>query len=688
MSDIKVEPVSDVPASTQSARGPSVWLKGEIEIFPSDRLAHLDQGPIKAYAARTKAGVDAFALLCEKHLQPQINLAQKYLAVGSLGLPRLLGAGVVTWTPAGLQRYVFVYENNIGQPVAGLHNFMAMGVKNDIIANVVVRKLAPILKEMRDHDFAHGHIRLTNLYTGNGKDFEKVMLGECLSAPQGTLSPSIYETIERSLTNPLGRGQASYDTDMFALGVTLALMMRQHDPLEGMSEQEILQARIEHGSYATIMGKERVVGSVLELLRGLLTDDTRSRWTIDEVMVWCEGRRVNPKQGGPQRTKASRPLDFLGEKYLRPQALAAVLTDNPLATQQLVDSGQLKLWLNRSVQDKATEERVNEAIQKATEVGVGGFHPDRLAAFLSMSLSPNMPLMYRGLKMMPDSFGRLLTEAVISKRDLNPYAEIIQNNMVLFWVNTVDNLAVDVGDLVTRFDTCRSFLRQSLTGYGIERCVYFLNPEAPCLSEKLAALYIRTPEELLDAFEVMSGQPNRPEQFFDRHIVAFLSVRDRSVIDPYIPDLSSDEKHRQVLGTLRVLALIQSRAKMKEMPGVCEWLAGLLDPLINRFHDRDVRQKIRAQVQKVKSKGDLQKLSALFDNINQNQEDFRMFRQAMRDYASYKQEYARLENDLNNNPEFGFDMGRHAAAITSAVIAGMVIILFMIYHFSQKGVSF
>ncbi len=679
------KPSDDQAAPSASSRGVSAWLKGEVEIFPSERLPHLDQGPIKAYAARTKTGVEAFAMLCEKHLQPQISLAQKYVAVASMGLPRLLASGVVTWTPAGVQRYVFIYENNVGEPLATPQNFTAMGIKNDIIANIIVRKLAPIFKEMRDHDFVHGHIRATNIFMGNGKDFDKIMLGECLSSPHGALNSSIYETIERSVAQPLGRGQASYETDMFAFGVTLAVMMRHHDPLEGMSEQEILQTRIDQGSYAAILGKERVVGSVLELLRGLLTDDVRARWTIDDVMTWVEGRRVNPKQGLPQRTKASRPLDFHGEKYLRPQSLATILSDHPLATLQLVDSGQLKLWLNRSVQDKPTEERADEAIAKATEGGTGGFHPDRLAAFLAIALSPNMPLMYRGLKMIPDSFGRVLTEAIITKRDVNPFAEIIQNNMVLFWINTVDNMAVDIGDLVTRFDTCRAFLRQSLMGYGLERCVYFLNPDAPCLSEKLAHLYVRTPEELLEAFEVMAGQPNRPEQFFDRHIVAFLSVRDRSVIDPYIPDLSSDEKHRQILGTLRVLALIQSRAKMKEMPGVCEWLAGILDPLINRFHDRDVRQKIRTQVQKVKSKGDLQKLSALFDNINQNQEDFRMFRQAMRDYTAYKQEHARLEHDLAHNPEFGFAAGRHTAAIVSGVLSAVAILLFMVVHFAQGG---
>lgn len=659
-------------------------LKGELEIFPDSPIPHLDLGSIKAYGALTKNRERAFALVCERHLVPQITSAAKYYGISSPALPRLVGAGTVDWTPLHQQRYVFVYENKLGKPVATPATLMAMNLKNDLVVNTVVRNLVPGIKDMRDVDFVHGNIRLHNLFDGGGNGLEKVMLGECLAAPQGYFQPTLYETIERGTAHPLGRGPARHEDDMYAFGVLLAVMLRGYDPLAGFTDEEIIAQKIEIGSYAAITGKERFTGSLLECLRGLLNDDPKLRWTIDDVITWLEGRRVHPKQSATSKLKASRPLDFAHEKYLRPQTLALDLPKNPKETEKLVEGKDLSQWLNRSLQDKVIEDRSEEAIEYAREKGTGSTYPERLACYLSLALSPSLPIMFRGLNFMPPAFGQMIVDAASFKKDLNPYVEIIQNQMIMFWLNVQENPG-DSGDLLTQFDTCRAFLRQSIIGYGIERCVYYLSPEAHCLSDKLKSFYIRNAEDLLNAYEKMASTSSRPEGFFDRHIVAFLSVRDRQIIDPYIPDLNSDERHRNVLATVRILAAIQARTKMPMMPGVSAWLIDTLDPLINRFHDRDARARMKTQLQKLREKGDLARISALFDNPQLFADDLRQFKAAMKDYAAFRQEHKKLSESLETDKTYGHGTGRQMAAAVSGAVATFIILVYLVYQYAGGG---
>jgi hypothetical protein len=674
-------PSADMPGGNS----PFILLKGEIEIYTEERLAKYDQGPIKAYAARSKTREKAIAYLCESHLVPQIHPSSMYYAIHNFALPKLIGAGVVDWDPLKQQRYVFVYEDNLGNPVSNSSNVHAMGLKQDLVLNTVIRNLVPALKDMRDVDFIHGNIRVSNLYDGGSQNLEKIMLGECLSAPCGFLQPALYETIERAACNPLGKGRASYEDDMYAFGVTLAVLLRESDPLADLSDNEIIARKIELGSYAALTGKERFSGSLLECLRGLLNDDRKQRWTVDDLVTWMEGRRVHPRPGANTRLKASRPIEFNKEKYLLPQLLALDLPKSPKETVRLVESNDLGQWLNRSLQDKSMEERVDSAIEQAHEGGNSGFYPDRLSCYIVLALVPSMPMIFRGLSFVPQAFGQMLVEACLLKKDLNPFVEIIQNQMALFWINTQDTPTADASEIISKFDICRAFLRHAVAGYGVERSIYFLSPESQCLSEKLKNFYVRTSEDMLIAFEHMAESGNLPEEFFDRHIIAFLSVRDRQIIDPYIPDLNSEEKHRRILATLQVLSAIQKRSQMSPMPAVTASLIDGLDPLINRFHDRDTRARIRTQLQKLRDKGEISKVAALFNNPQVFHEDFGNFKIALSNYSILRQEHSNLSRNLDENKEFGRNTGRQIAAIVSGALATLMIVIYLTYKFSGGG---
>jgi len=688
-------PPSAVPAEAAPEAAPAPEMRaadqdvrvGGYEILPNQRLKHLDQGPVLAYAARPvgHSGPAMFyALICEPWLIPRIKAAETFSNIANPCFARIVQHGVAFWPAAKGERYVFVYENNLGQPLIRTHVGHGLAWKNEKALVAVIKPIATVLLDLRDRDTIHGCINPMNMFDGGSKNIEKVILGDCVSGPPSFTQPAVFEPIERAQCDPLGKGLGTFEDDMYALGVTLTVLLRHRDPMEGLTDEQVIREKIEQGSYVALTGKERFTGAILELLRGLLYDDRAQRWTLDDMMLWLDGQRLSPKQTA-KKPKAARQIQFNGERYSRPSMLAMDLDKNPSEAVQLIDGGELEQWLQRSLEDNLTKNRFEQAVEIAHEQGRGAGYPERLASRVSIALDPDAPIRYRGARVTPEGFPNAMIDAAYFKRDLNPYVEIINQQMVMYWLNAQYDLRYDVGATVTKFDSCRGFMRQQNIIYGVERCLYFLAPDAPCYSERLRDFYVLTPEDMLRAFEKISTRPNRPELFIDRHIASFLSVRDRKVIDPYLAELNAPEMHKRVVGNIKVLGTIQQRAKMEAFPGICKWIADILSSYYERIHDRQLRQKLKERIAKLSDVGDIGKMIALVDNAEMKQKDFLDFRQAMVDYNKLRNEAHELEEKLGQPESFVKEVGREYAAIISALVGGLVILVFVFIYLTQGG---
>lgn len=685
-SQMPLSETAPVEQATQAAKSmPPVLLKGGIKIFPGNRLPQFDRGELKAYEATGVDGGKAFAIICEKNIVPQAEIIHKYAGIITPHLPKLIGCGVVDWTPNLREHFAIVYENKLGNPIMSDKNPAAMGIKAELAISTIFRNLLDAVRSMHDKGIAHGNIRVQNIFDGGSGAYEGAMLGECLSAPTGYGQSIIYETIPRALASPLGRGGAEYSDDIYALGVTMAALIRTHDPAEGLSDDEIIYQKIDMGSFNFIAGKDRFPAPILEFMRGTLNDDPALRWTYDDILTWAEGRRVSAKQGaGIVALKASRPLEFNHKKFLRPQALSVAFSKDVAAAVPPIENGELFLWINRSLQDKELEGRYEEAMSNAKNGGSGAY-ADKLACSMAIALYPENPIFYRGHRFFPTAFGNMLVNAVYNKKDMASFVDVIQSNVVSFWSKCSKFSGDGVGDAVNRIGNCQRLLAQNMIGYGIERCIYYLSPMAPCLSDKLADFYVRSAEDYLKAMEVLSTSKKRPEWFLDRHIVAFLSVRDKSIIEPYLADIAASERYRQRHGVLKVMAAIQQRDKIGALPGLSAWISSLLDVLIERYHDREKRKKIKSQLEKIKDKGDLARIAALFDNFDEIQMDMKTFSLSMQQYQDLKREALVLANELDTNPKFGMEAGRQVATLVSGAIAALVVVIYLIFSISSGG---
>ena len=52
---------------------------------------------------------------------------------------------------------------------------------------------------------------------------------------------------------------------------------------------------MQRGRFSALIGNHRLSPTHIEILRGLLSDDARQRWTAAELEQWTSGRRLTPK---------------------------------------------------------------------------------------------------------------------------------------------------------------------------------------------------------------------------------------------------------------------------------------------------------------------------------------------------------------------------------------------------------
>jgi len=303
-----------------------VFLGKDVEVLYNEPLPHLDKGKIKAYRAigKNKVNSELVAFICAKSLTPRRIATIKYHKVANPNLPKLVTSDKVYWPETKQEHFCFIYENVFGKPIWSEGNkHPALGWKPEVVLDSIAMPIISILMDLRDKDLVHGEIWPGNMFLSSAPDTklqagEKVKLGECLATPCSSQLPALYEPIERALADPISRGPGFTSDDLYSFGVSLAVIMRSNDHLQGLSDEEIIERKIEKGSYFTLLGKDRISGAMLELLRGLLYDDPTQRWTLEDVEAWLDGRRLSPKQA-PKRVKATRPLVLDNKKYIRPE---------------------------------------------------------------------------------------------------------------------------------------------------------------------------------------------------------------------------------------------------------------------------------------------------------------------------------------------------------------------------------
>lgn len=673
---MSVEASETAPQAGQGVLGPV--LGDRYEILVGSRLARLDSRHAEAYDVRDiRAGKQrCFALVCPLDILPRIDLFERFARIESDSLIKPIRWGVVHWPPAKGGRYAIVLTRPGGARLGSAAGVEPMSASD--VQRKVMRPLASLLQDLTSRMLTHRAIRPDNLFFADESRSE-VALGECVSAPPAFDQAVLYETIENGMANPSGRGQGTPEDDLYALGVLVAVLLTGDKLCPGMTDHEIVAAKLKVGSYGALLGRSQVPPKLTEPLRGLLCDDPRERWTARDLWLWTEGRQLTPKQP-ILPAKAARPFRFAGVDYYDTRSLAHAMAGNWDEAMEVLHEEHLADWVRRGFDAHRAELLINATRVAEFSSAGSAAKEDFMVSRAMVVLDPRAPVRYRDFAANVEGLGQALGLEYRRTERVQLMAEVMRSGLLMGWFDAQGDLSPVLWPLKKAIEQAVTFLVQARPGYGIERCLYQLCPGWPCQSPLFERDCVYDIKDLLPSLERVVERGETTLEPVDSHVAAYCAAHLKHLPERILNNLAAEDRNARYLAMLRLLAEVQRRTGPAQLPALGRWFADLLAPAVETFHNRPYRNQLGQAVERLVSRGVLSELSYVLDNEANREADQRGFAAARAHYQHAARQMSWLKQGGLTGRQNVMRVSRQVASTVSVAVSGIGLVVMALLY--------
>jgi len=619
----------------------AVVIDGRYRVDFSAPIVGLDSPNGQAFATSDKDAPDkqVFTLVCRN------DLAQRHHVVASQfdhpfeNVLQPHHSGYVD-IDGEIRPYVV-----LDRPLGGRVLDSLAGGKNiaePIVTDRILPRLIQALGEFEHRGISHRRIRPENLfYLDEARQY--VVLGECFSEPPGFSQPLTFETLERSMASPAGRGEGTIMTDLYALGATVAVLLQGKDPLAGKSAEEILDSKLSLGSFVSLVGSTRVSGPTDKLLRGLLNDDPEVRWNLEDTegWVWGNARRLNHM---PVAVRASRPLKMGAKDVVFDRLVAQELGQMGDVAREFVKTSNLAVWVRNSLNDRERAERIATLISE-TEAGNEAAE-NLLVTKICKCLDPQGPIRYQGQSVYRDGFGAVVAIAmgIDDKTAQNWLGDLFRSGFLNSWDATRGEVPGSVNEDAD-YSQIQKYMESGASGFGLERCLYEINTATPCLSPLIVEAGAVDLAEVMRAIDQAIGKPSEVGELLDRHIAAFVAARsvDAALEIPKLAVPNTDPGERRLV-VLSLFGSIQKVSECGPLLKVASWMEARMPPVLDLYKSRTRREQLKNEAKMMSGVGDLTGMSKVLGSSLRRAEDRIEHREAMKEYNGLEDGLQRLKD--------------------------------------------
>lgn len=611
----------------------------------STPVGGLDSLNAQAFAASdSEAGGEdpdkqLFALICRSDLAQRHHIAEKQLAneFASVLQPQACGHVAID----GNVKPYLVLERPLGGRV--MENYASgKGIAEPIVTDRILPKVIAALASFNQRVSSHRRLRPENLFFLD-QACQEVVLGECFSEPPGYSQPTFMEPIERGMASPAGRGEGSIKDDLYALGVTAALLLLGKDPTAKLSADEVWARKMSQGSFVTLVGDVRISAPTDKLLRGLLCDDPARRWSLEDAQnwVWGSGTRLTHT---PVGAKSARPLKIGGKDILYDRLAARELGSGGDAANEIIKSGKLLTWVREGLKDRDRAIQIKDLIEDATIAGDES--KSLLVSRICQCLDPAGPVRFGGQSIHRDGFGAAVATAM-QKGDLatqTVISDLFRSGLLNAGASKRNPEGNFAGSQVNHRQL-QQFVENGAPGFGLERCLYELNTATPCISPLIVEAGAVDLGGLLKALNEAVVKAGGNVEVLDRHVAAFVAARSTYAAKE-IPKLAvegADPAERR-LAVLGLFAAIQDVSNCGPLPELAAWMDGRMSPVHDLFNNRGRRERLKSEAKTAASLGDMIAMFRVLGSAEARAEDLRGLKTAQREYAELNQRLARLDD--------------------------------------------
>jgi serine/threonine protein kinase len=635
-------------------------LKGRYRINLGAPLPEFKTGSAAAYAAEDTKEANSpplFALVCQKHIPIRTRLIDVFKNLRHPNLLALVEAGTVEFSAKKEEYFVLVYERPAGQRLSALLATYPQGVGDYFIRERIISPLSLALQQLQDAGISHGSINPENVFFGTIP-----VLGDCISEPCGLSQPFYFEPLERMQAAPSGKGDGNGSQDFYALAVLTVYLMFGPQHFAPFTTENMPRLILRDGALPIITRNRDCPEIFYEFFRGMFTQNSDERWNNRSLRPWLEGKRYN-MLNMPPPTETSRPFDLGKYQIHSKRELAHVLHTR---WNDVIDSlvgGQLPHWVALYLRSKELAENLTR-IARALESPNSKQNDSQIYELLArtvMQFDAQGPIRFKDLSMHVDGAGGLCANLIHenAQDQLQLLTRFINFSMVDFWVETQRTyeesktrgrdyvMPSAIKHFISQFDRLRQMGRNTGLGFGIERMLYELNPDLPCLSPMLKRWHVTTLEGLLRRLDELAPTLSNTEDPIDDHIAAFICSKLSIQHEVRLHNLDNSPllKSQRSLLALQLLSKAQLRAGNIKLPGLSHWLALRILPLIDNVRSTTMRQRLKGALAREANTGKLEPIADVLVDTDYITPDLRGYQAAKQRYELNIQRIAYYKNE-------------------------------------------
>jgi hypothetical protein len=656
-----------------------ILLADRYEIRSSERLPHLDSPGALAYAVfdRDDQAAKVFALIPPAHLRCRAFLyAIETVNSNNMLWPRR--AGIVDWPISGSgedtvwgRRPALIFLQPGGERVMANAKAPVPMFSESQIFKQVLEPVLHALTNMGPSGATHRAIRPDNLFYQLGNE-GAVILGECFSMPPGYGQSVLFETIENAACLPCGRALGTQADDLYALGVLLLMLHLGRNPTAGMTDEQIIQAKVNLGSFAALAGREKLPAALAELLRGLLNDRSSERWSLRTVESWLQGQHYSTVLPHlPQR--ATRTIVFAGVEHVNKPSLGHAMVYHWTDAIALVEQPEFDLWLRRSFNDEKAGDMLTRIRSVSQNYGPPSGMRDRLVGRIVAHLIQPGPICFKDIRVSLTGIGTLLADVIDNRELVNQFAEMMRGKIHQAWIQEQPGMRPEQISAMRPLEDAETYIERTGTGYGIERVLYELEPRTPCRSPLIADFYVTDLKDLLPALDAALPGLDADTKPMDRHIAAFIAANLKRSLDRELAELNNAASPGETaLAILHLLAIVQGVHPTSKLQNLAQAMRELLQPSLSSFHLAGTRERISKQVDRHLATCDFGAVLLLFDPEGAARRGDEIgFAAAKHAYINKSKEVAWIENGGLTEPVRIRNIAHRTAAMSSALLASV-----------------
>lgn len=604
------------PPAPPPADGPdlrSAVVAGRYEVLFAREVAEYALGPAKAYQARGAGfpGEPGFvAWVVPRSPGPK----GAHLRGGrSVEDPAF---AMVAHGPVGRvkhQEYAVVYPKPAGRvPRNRFGRFAAAQLLSDFLKPAV-----QTLRDLRSRRLVHGHILPENLYLSEG-DANRILLGPACLLPDGFASRRSYQTVERAMADPIGRGPATYADDIFSLGMTL-YVLATGDALD--DGDEMMRRRLAFGTASSLLQPPKIPAGLHDLIEGMVADDPAQRWSLEEIGEALGGRRPARASGSPLGQRALPPLEIGSMTVQSKEEMLWAIACAPEHGARLWRDGTIAGWMANRARGQAAEESAG------TARGDDDGSDDRTIASAIATVAPRLPVPFRGIRFRPEAFGALMRKAFEDPETMDIVVDFARSPLLDTWMISAETGHQSDPEPLRAI---RKF-RQTIAT-APEYALYRLDGDAPCMAAGARGAWLDDVAAVSGMIDASCAEgAGKP----DGHLIAFLAARadldDRLFADPE----SAAQDFASACTYLDACAAIQHAAGGRAMPNLGRTAGPCAQRVLDTFRAPGTRQALALEIDALLQAGDLVRLADRLLDIKLHNADEHEFLAAKQKFDSY-----------------------------------------------------